>query len=178
MTHPGCKTPFSLDALYTVWNYEGVVRKSILTLKYRFAKEISKELGFLLKNELPEELQKHQKPILVPVPMAKKRENWRGFNQTNEIAKILSLSLGWGYCPNLLIKKFSNPQTNLKGEERRKNIKGKFVINKDFSELDYKIPIVVFDDVLTTGSTLKEAGGVLKRNGFQSVFGLTIARSI
>ena len=47
MTHIKCKKPQNLDGLMSVWAYEGVAKKIIKALKFRFAKEISYELADL-----------------------------------------------------------------------------------------------------------------------------------
>lgn len=68
--------------------YQGVIRQALIKYKYRFAKEISQELAdsiklFLEKKKiiLPENL------LLVTIPLHQRRENWRGFNQTEEIGR-------------------------------------------------------------------------------------------
>src|SRR3972149_6816331 len=63
------------------------------------------------------------------------------------------------------------PQADLKGKERSTNLLGAFGLNEGNSQLiTNNLPLVLFDDVLTTGSTLKEACKVLKRNGAKVVW--------
>jgi competence protein ComFC len=63
-----------------------------------------------------------------------------------------------------------------KYEERRKNVKNTFVVNKNIGyNLENKTVLLV-DDVATTGSTLFECGKILKNNGAKKVFGCIIAR--
>src|SRR3989337_311657 len=45
MTHEKCKRPLGLDGTISIWTYEGVIRKAILKLKYKFAKEIAREIA-------------------------------------------------------------------------------------------------------------------------------------
>jgi competence protein ComFC len=59
--------------------------------------------------------------------------------------------------------------------ERRRNLQGVFSFNSKY-KLSSIPNILIFDDVFTTGSTLKEAAKVLKRVGVKKVWGLTIAR--
>jgi len=114
--------------------------------------------------------------MLVPIPLYWQRENWRGFNQAELLGRKLADYFGWQLRNDVLIRqKATLPQVGLEASQRQKNIQGVFRINynhqipKDFS-------LLLFDDVWTTGSTLKEAGGVLKRAGFKKVWGLTICR--
>ena len=73
--------------------------------------------------------------------------------------------------------KFSRPQAEIRSEKKRKaNIRWAFKVNP---AAQFTIPgskFVLFDDVWTTGSTLKEAGQRLKRAGVKEVWGLTLAR--
>ncbi len=179
MTHSGCKTPLSLDGLTSIWNYEGVVRKAILALKYKFATDLISELADKFTGELiTAKYHLPPKSVLVPIPLFWYRKNWRGFNQSEEIGKIVAKRIGWQFTPNLLIRKrLTTPQAELKAEERSKNIQGVFSINPTYQPLTISHqPLILFDDVWTTGSTMKEATKVLKRAGAQKVWGLTIAR--
>lgn len=176
MTHISCRHPLGLDGLIFIWPYGGVVRKAILALKYKYAKQIADELAqycilFLRKRYviLP------PKSTLIPIPLYWFRENWRGFNQTEEIGKLIAKGMNWNFQPELLIRKrLKTPQAQLKKKDRAKNIRGVFSLNPS-----YKLQAtsyILFDDVLTTGSTLKEATKILKRKGAKNVWGLTIAR--
>jgi predicted amidophosphoribosyltransferase len=106
------------------------------------------------------------------------KENFRGFNQSVEIGKAISKKMSWNFFPDLLVRKrLASPQTKLKEEERKENIRGVFAINSNYRSLiaDHS-SLILFDDVYTTGATLKEACKVLKGNGAGVVWGLTIAR--
>ena len=76
----------------------------------------------------------------------------------------------------LLIKTIpTTSQTELKREERQKNLNGTFAVFPGLSWLRDS-NVVLFDDVWTTGSTLKEAAKVLKQAGAKNVWGLTLSR--
>lgn len=176
--HTKCKRPWGLDGVFSAWGYEGVIRKSILKLKYNFAYSIAKELAENMARYIYEEFTPlASTTLLVPIPLHRSRSNWRGFNQTEEIGKIVCKNLGWGFnCEILVRERKSIPQVELRGDERKENIKGVFGFNKNFNSIvKSQKSIVLFDDVLTTGATIKEAGKVIKRNGARSVWGLTIA---
>lgn len=174
-THASCKRPLGMNRLISVWRYEGVVRKAILKLKYTFASDVVEELVENFTRNLDKNLL-FKKACLVPMPMHPKRKKWRGFNQAEEMGKIAAEKLGWYFFPDLLVRtKHTRPQTELKGEERKKNVEGVFSINPNHS-LDSKCnTIVVFDDVWTTGSTMKEAVKTLKRKNKKiNVIGMVI----
>jgi ComF family protein len=176
MTHIKCKRKQSMDGAVCLWNYEGVVRKAIIGLKYKYASQIAGELAGWSVQVLKQKFKAFPEDIvLVPVPLHKRRANWRGFNQAEVMGKMIAQEMKWKYIPDLLIrKKQTQPQTSLKEKERKSNLLGVFTLNPN-----YQLPsinYIVFDDVCTTGATLREAGKVLKRNGAGSVWGLTIAR--
>lgn len=179
ITHTKCKRPLGLDGAVSVWAYEGVIRKAILKLKYKFALEIAQELASLVAYSLNQrKIILPPRALLVPIPLHRLRGNWRGFNQAEEMGRLIAQKMGWNFIPDLLVrKKMIKAQTELKGDERLKNIRGVFALNSSYQLTNQRInqSLVLFDDVLTTGATLKEAAKVLKRDGAKGVWGLTIA---
>ena len=96
----------------------------------------------------------------------------KGFDHTGIIAKKISESLGIEYV-SLLKAKNRKPQVGLKTAERKRNVVGKYRLRK--VELPRKV--LIFDDVITTGSTLEECGKVLKMAGVSEIHGLVLACS-
>jgi competence protein ComFC len=179
-THPRCEGPYTIDRILSIWDYTGAIRRAIISLKYKFAAEIAKELAghcarALNLNPQGEALRSFS---LVPIPMHWQRENWRGFNQVEEIGKSLSQSLGLGWEQNMLLRtQRRKPQVALNQEQRARNIKDAFSLNSNYERQTMnKENILLFDDVYTTGATLKEAGKVLKKAGVKKVWAVTIAR--
>jgi predicted amidophosphoribosyltransferase len=71
--------------------------------------------------------------------------------------------------------RYTSPQTGLKKEERRKNVRGAFqLVNPNTVK---KKNILLVDDVATTGNTLNECARVLKRSGCKQVLCLVLART-
>ncbi len=173
-THKGCRRPQGLDGLVSVWKYQGIIKKAVLSLKYKYSTEVGKELTEIYIEELSKRPKIIKEETLVPVPIHRHRENVRGFNQAELVGKVVAKKMGWNYIPDLLIKKSpTKSQVELSIRERRRNLKGVFVFN-----LKHQVPasIILFDDVFTTGSTLKESAKVLKSAGVKKVWGLTLAR--
>ncbi len=178
-THVKCLKPWGMSGLVHLWPYGGVIRKAILGLKYKYATEIAKELsGYIVSEIKGGRVLLPRKTVLLPIPLHKRRENWRGFNQVEEIGKIVSDQVGWKFESDVLIRKeLRTPQTKLKRDERKRNIVGAFAISTNKKQFMTKNQqLILFDDVYTTGSTLKEAVKVLRRSGSGEVFGFTIAR--
>lgn len=179
-THTKCKKKYGLDGLCSVWDYEGVIRKAILTLKYKYSTEVGKELANLFVKRLMTggtPVSQIKDMVLVPIPLHWHRENVRGFNQSEEIGKLVAREMGWGFNADLLVKKKSTiSQAQLSVEMRKQNLKGVFSLNPNHTLNALPSTLILFDDVFTTGSTLKESAKVLKRAGAEKVWGMTIAR--
>lgn len=164
---------------FTIFKYEGVIRKAIIALKYKFAFAIASELANVCFQKLQSQhtLYHIQHTILVPIPLHKSRERWRGFNQSELVGKLLSTKMGWEFEPNLLARTIaSKSQVGLPKSERVRNIRGKFAVNLSPKSKIQGRNIIVFDDVLTTGSTIQEAMKVLQKSREKEVTGLTIAK--
>lgn len=179
MTHTKCAKKLGLERYVCPWIYAGVVRKATIRLKYRFSYDVASELVNNYISKAKEyDLPFPKKAIIVPVPLHLAREKWRGFNQSEILGRGISKKLGYKFIPDLLLRrKKSVPQAQLKGEERKKNIRGAFAFNEFYKDFDKTTEIFVFDDVATTGSTLKEAVKVLKRKNFKRVSIMTIPRT-
>jgi len=162
---------------FSIFKYEGVIRRAIISLKYKFAYDIADELvGRLVTSLINNKRLTSSAHCLVPVPLHWHRENWRGFNQTEIIGEKLAKKMNWKYHPNLLFRnKQTVPQVGLKGLVRRNNISGVFSVNPN-DVICTKYSVLLFDDVYTTGSTINEAKKVLLEAGFKNIKSLTIAR--
>lgn len=171
-THPGCQTKYSLDGLVVAARYSGPVKKAIAKVKYRWAYDVGKILVDLVaaglwKFDLPRDL------ILVPIPLHLKRLRWRGFNQAEILADLLSKKFHVRSVNFLKRTVNTRPQVGLVRDNRRKNIKGAFKLAPK-SDLAAK-NLMIVDDVFTSGATMAEAARVLKRNGAGSVWALAVA---
>ncbi len=180
-THPRCGTRTSLDGLTSVFAYKGIMRRAITKLKYRFVSDIACELVELFLSFCGEDkdfsqVSQREKIALVPIPLHPARERWRGFNQAELLGKMITENLGINFVPGLLQRvKNTQPQMKLAEKARKENIQNAFQTSPNILISQYP-NILLFDDVWTTGATLREAGKVLKQNGAKFVWGLTLAR--
>jgi competence protein ComFC len=182
LTHPGCQSPQSIDGLTSIFAYQGVVKKAITKLKYKFVSDIARDLvelflSFCGEDRVFSHFCQQEKVCLLSIPLHPSRKRWRGFNQAELLGKMIASNLGVKFLPEVLKRvKKTKPQVKLNKEERRKNIRGAFELNSNHRSLITNHSLILFDDVWTSGETLKEATKVLKRNGAKRVWGLTIAR--
>lgn len=179
-THSKCKKKYGLDGLISIFRYEGVIKKSLISLKYKYATEIVQELcGYYVPELNKQSVLSLFSGVycLVPVPIYWHRQNVRGFNQSEEMGRLFAGKMDWSFDSNLLIRrKSTKPQASLSVSERKKNLRGVFAVSPQYSIFNIPHSILLFDDVFTTGSTLHEACKVLKRVGVVKVWGMTIAR--
>ena len=168
-THPRCKKKRSLDGIISTYSYrDPKVRKSVEAIKFGFNKE-------LIRLMMGESILAGSFDYYVPVPLHRRRLNWRGFNQAEEIALMLPQTgklVRW-----LARSRNTKQQARIKNkEERKKNVNGAFEIDSRVqrSELRRK-RILLVDDVFTTGESMKECCRVLKRVGAHEVWGFVLA---
>lgn len=184
LTHPGCLKPQGLAGLTTIFPYEGLVERAIKKIKYRFVSDLAGELVELFLSFCGEDEAFRRfcqgKPVLIPIPLHPGRWRWRGFNQSELLGRLVAENLGLNFWPNFLVRvKNTRPQVELDKKARRKNIQNAFALNKNSQFAIQKLDnsqFILFDDVWTSGATLKEATKVLKRSGVTKVWGLTLAR--
>lgn len=178
-----CSRKHHIDQLLVVADYKNkLVQKSLKAFKYRFIIDISEPLLILIKNYI-KWLALVKKidicvanPLLVPVPLHKKRLNWRGFNQADILARDLAETYKIELAADILTRvNSSTPQADIKEKDLRlKNLEGvfKFVGHNKIVGRE----VVLIDDVCTTGATLSECAKVLKQNGATRIIALVIAR--
>jgi len=179
LTHPGCKSKYSIDGAFCAIAYKGIVKKLIYNFKYKpYLADLKKSLvelfyESLIQNEIFQKVYKFS-PILVPIPLHKERLRKRGYNHAQLLAEGLSKKFNLKLAEILQRKKTTKSQFGLKLNDRKENLKNAFTVNTKYSLFNADVFLV--DDILTTGSTLLEAARILKKNGAKKVWGLALAR--
>ena len=163
----------------SVWEYEGIIEEAIWKIKYGGCYDIINELmekafeKIIL--ELPEDT------YITYVPMYKKKERERGFNQAELIARKVGEKTRRPVIKLLEKTKNNRTQVGLNPQERIDNVKNAFVfINLVKTPMIKARPqsALLVDDVYTTGATMKECMKVLRGAGVKTVWGFTIARKV
>jgi len=132
------------------------VQKILHHLKYKSVKEIGSFLGNIYGTQLIQQEKWKTVDLIIPIPLHKKKEKKRGYNQSEWIAKGLSAGMQIPYNTNLLIRsEFTETQTKKSRFHRWQNVKEVFQLT-DLNALKNK-HVLVCDDVLTTGATLEAA---------------------
>jgi ComF family protein len=169
------KRPF-FEKARAPYLYEGSLLKAIHEFKYAEKTYLAKPLGLLLSSFAKTWLRGRRNLLVIPVPLHPKRLRERGFNQSLLLAKRVAMTLDARLDFSSLKRiRYTQPQTGLGSEERRKNVRRAFtVLNRDAVK---GRAVVLVDDVATTGSTLNECARTLRRAGCRQVFCLALART-
>ncbi len=112
--------------------------------------------------------------MVIPVPLYKYRLRQREFNQSALLAKYTAKNTVTSLLVNCLVKvKDTMPQVGLSSRERRRNIRNAFGIEK--KELIKGKDILLVDDVITTGATVRECSRTLKKAGAGDIYVIALA---
>jgi ComF family protein len=115
---------------------------------------------------------------IVPVPLHAARLRERGYNQALELARPLAREFGIALAPALLRRtRPTAAQSDLDAVARRKNLHGAFAVDHAALVASAASHVVLLDDVMTTGATLREAAHTLKRAGVARVDVWALARA-
>ena len=156
----------------------------MLMHSYKYGRQLHlyRELALLAEEAWhdPRISSQHDPPwVLVPVPLHWRRRRWRWFNQSLEIAHSLSRNRSLRCEQALRRVRCTNQQTLLNRRERLANLRGAFRLSRREKRLQTlrNQPVLLVDDVFTTGSTAEECARVLIEDGdAEKVVVLTVLR--
>jgi ComF family protein len=167
----GRKKEFLFRQGRSLYLYKGDIRKSM----YRFKYSNKREYGRFFADEAVELwgswLERIHPDAIVPVPMYRKKEKRRGYNQAAVFARQLSGKLQIPVAKEVSRVKDTRPQKELNDIERKNNLKNAFQTGK--SIVKYK-KVLVVDDIYTTGSTADAVAEVLLAAGTEEIYFLSI----
>lgn len=162
------RPPKSLDRVIYALKYDQLVARLIKVFKYRLCKDLGRSLGIILA-EVGRKYFVISNYVVVPVALDKWKRRQRGFNQADILASGFS---GVEQILGRRVKK--QAQAGLGRRERLSNLEGLFFV-KDAEKIVGK-KVLLIDDVMTTGSTLRCCAEVLLAAGALSVSALVLAR--
>ena len=164
----------NVDKCLSPLYYEGSVRESLHRYKFSsltaYADIYSEFMGKCIdENGISCD-------IITWIPLSRRRLRKRGYDQAELLARLIAKRQGF-HCVRLLKKLRNNPPQSGTGspEKRRANVKGIYSCIKP--DLVKEKTILLIDDIVTTGATLSEAAGVLKKAGAAAVYCAAVARS-
>jgi competence protein ComFC len=172
------QVPEHLDAVFPVFSFGPLIQNLIHALKYQGLKSLGVALGKYAGIQVRPMIPAGLNQVLIPIPLHPIKFRERGYNQSDYIADGFAASLQLPVRKDIL-KRLKNTvtQTQLTAEERHQNMADAFLLRKN-ADLSKVEEVILVDDVLTTGSTMNSAAGVLKEAGIRQVYGLSVAAPI
>lgn len=164
---------YYFDRAVSVVKYEEDIKKLIYRFKYSRHTYLARIMGAMMGQKLRGE--GINVDLIIPVPLHKKREKDRGFNQSVLLARYIKKEINVPLNINTLLRvKNTKVMHRLTKKERRDNVEDAFKVveNGVIEDKD----ILLIDDIFTTGATVNACSQLLKNSGAKSVTILTFAR--
>ncbi len=158
----------------TVGPYEGALRRLIQGLKYEREKALARPLGRLLASAVPAGLLPEEVRMVACVPPDPTRLRERGYHPAELLAREVARALGTAFRPLLVKVRATPPQVGRPRAERREAMGGLFASRTS----GHGEPVLVVDDVITTGATAAEAARALIEAGFGEIGVLACAQAV
>lgn len=154
-------TPIERAAALMFYEPHAEMARMVYQLKYGNRPDIGEDLGRLMANEMHYGRFFEGINALVPVPLSRKRQRQRGYNQSEMLAQGISDITHLPVITKALVRKhFQQSQTHLSRYERQENVANMFHLIDD-TPLKNK-HILLIDDICTTGSTLIACANAIK----------------
>jgi len=194
---PDCLDNYHIDGVFIAGDYEDAILANLIKkFKFHGIKDLSEVLGnFIIaaledyKSSWPEFLEElfpqakrhnainnfiNSKPLLIPIPISRRRRAQRAYNQSELLAQVLLRKIPCStYSESLKKIRHTRAQSSLKADERFNNLTNSLAWQ---GENLAGTKILLIDDIATTGATLAEAAKTLKAAGAEKIWGLVLAK--
>lgn len=162
---PRCRTPYRM---------EGGAARVVRALKYGGWTRLAGSMARSMERDA-RRLAAGRRVILVPVPLSPARLRERGFNQAELIAARLGSLTGWAVRRWLRRESGGRAQAGSGRSARQTNVSGAFQVN---GELQENAPVLLIDDVITTGATIRTCSSALEAGGARVAGAVAFARTL
>lgn len=150
-----------------VFRYNHFLKEVIYRFKYRGDYQLVESFGPLFRARFKEAFDSLPKTTrLVPIPLSEARLKARAFNQAEALAKLLPFETVE------LLRRTSGEKQAKKNRRARLAMENPF----ELTRVDEPSPVIIIDDIYTTGATIHHAARVLKENGYDEVASFTLGR--
>lgn len=174
---PETKNDFVFSHCHVCLDYHQALTQNLIkNFKYQYLKILQKPLVEILEKKITQ-LNLNPNFIITNIPLHHKKRKKRGFDQTEVLAKNLSLKINAPYYPLLTRCKNTKPQAQLERTERLNNLNQAFIAKEIDQNLVQNKTILLIDDVATTGTTLNEAAKALLILAPKEIIALVLAKN-
>lgn len=162
--------------LWAWGRYTGALKQALSQLKYGHNTRIAQPLGEWLG--LTWSITQRHRPWVVPIPLHHDRKQERGYNQAALIAQGFCHTTGLTCVKQGLIRmRATEAQFSLTPAERWSNVEGAFKLGAGFPQVLSQRPVLLIDDIYTTGATVRMATQTLQAAGISVIGAATVAQA-
>lgn len=167
--------PPAFDAARSAVRFRGAIKDVLHRFKYASTTHVSRDLASLLAACVAAQYGRVIFDAVTYVPLHPTKQRARTYNQARLLAGDLAGLLHKPLADRCLVRvRDTATQTRLTARERAENVCGAFAVRHP--SWTYGRRLLLVDDVMTTGSTLREVARVLKEAGAATVHVVTVAR--
>ncbi|HEY9846018.1 MAG TPA: ComF family protein, partial [Candidatus Caenarcaniphilales bacterium] len=164
------------DLLFSWGSYQGALKRAIAALKYDNQPQLARPLGQWLAQAWLASECSHSRLIVVPIPLHRYKQKQRGYNQAALLARSFCNLTGLPLRSDGLERvQKTPPQFGLSISQRRQNLDQAFSVGKDFLVTRPTHPVLLLDDIYTTGATARAVTKTLQDSRIQVRGILTVA---
>ena len=154
-----------LSASVSIFMYNDFAQEIIANWKYRGDYILIEAFKHYFREAFKQNFQDLKDPIIVPIPLSEGRKRERRFNQAEQLASFLP-------------GEKQNPLRRITSEKQAKKSRDDRIYSENPFILERKVkrPVILVDDIYTTGSTLRQAAHLLRDSHCPEVYGYTLIR--
>ncbi len=153
--------------------YGGALKRALAVLKYENQPQVAQVLGYWLADAWGKSSFASKGDLtVVPIPLHPKKQQERGYNQAELLAESFCQVTGLSLARHGLERvRETEALFSMSAVEREENLAAAFTLGKGFRHRIPKTPILLLDDIYTTGATARASALVLRQHGMK-VFGI------
>lgn len=150
---------------HSIYKYNSFLKDIISRWKYRGDYILADMFKSIVIKQFNKKFAQKKDALIVPIPLSDNRLQERGFNQATQLASFITSTIS-----NVLIRTHAEKQAKKSRQERLSRE------NPFTCEVAIDLPVILIDDIYTTGATVYAAAETLKKCGCPSVYSLTLVR--
>ncbi len=155
-----------------VYRYIGEMKNAMYRFKYSNKRCYGKVFATHAAKCYGPWMRKNGIEAIIPVPMYKRKERLRGYNQAEVFGRALSEVTGIPLESEIVRRETdTTAMKQLNSLKRKKNLLNAFSLQKNVVQFR---KVLIVDDIYTTGTTMDEVAKVLKAGGIEEVFSMSI----
>lgn len=156
-----------LEWNYSIFTYNDTMKEMVARWKYRGDYMVGNAFAEQLRKAYQNKCKQLPDHLIIPIPLSEERLVERRFNQAKMLAEFTSVNK----VKNDILFRVHSEKQSKKTRKERIEARNPFHIEKPVNK-----PVILIDDIYTTGTTLRFAADVLKQAGSPQIYSLTLIR--